>query len=400
METIDPELISFAVFDGIPPQKEGEDPTVFWYYPEQTPINDQFNMVGLYLTFIWFSRDFRASDDIKFFQTDKTFCCFCHLGAQVYCTATFSSNDPSKYRYRTQQMKLFGKIFGIIFNKLERDKTTNAVDKNNEFAGNLVNFLYVFSQPPLLKRLTPSLDLWNACEGVLAIAKYSLTGIRSACFIYKDRLLHTSMHPSDALALYTSYKAKIKRLFSFAPPPKPNTFQWLTGLCQMEAKDPIVFLPGITMDEGMLFLIAIRYNDLVVFIALLMTKSLTKAELIPLGESLSGLLPKIDEQCNKVYNKQSGSKITAYRDDGMLQITQPLSIPNGFIAKSENTESATSALQDNEADFIRFCGQLDSDHWVFMEKDSNQTTIVDENAPNLPEATSAAVNFIRTANIG
>lgn len=395
------ELISFCVFDGIPPQKEGEDPTIFWYYPENVPENDQLNMTGLYLTFIWFSRDFKASKDCEFFQTDKTFCCFCHLGEQIYCAATFKYVDAARNRYRINQMEVFRNVFSVIFSAPTRDPETNMVEKNSDFSDNFGNLLGVLNQPPLLLRLAPSLDLWNSCEEALAIAKYSMPNIRSAAFIYKDRLLHTSMHPSDALALYTSYKAKVKRLFSFAPEPKENTFQWLTGLCKIVQSEQIItFLPTVNLHDGLVLVATIRYNDLILFVALLMPKEINKEAFQPLEDALKPLLPKIVEKCNAKLALPQSSKITSYREDGLLKITSPMNVQTGVIANQTMTGSLVDALNNNESDFVRFCEQVDNEHWMFMEKDGKQTTIVEETAPNLPEAVSSAVTYIRMANLG
>jgi hypothetical protein len=298
-------------------------------------------------------------------------------------------------------MEVFRNVFSVIFPVPIRDPDTNMVEKNSDFSDNFENLLSIFNQPPLLPRLTPSLELWNACEEALAIAKYSMPNIRSACFIFKDRLLHTSMHPSDALSLYTSYKAQVKRLFSFAPEPKENTFQWLTGLCKIVQSEQIItFLPTINLHDGLVLVATIRYNDLVLFVALLMPKEINREAFQPLEDALKPLLPRIVEKCNVTLASAQVPRVTAYREDGLLKITSPMTVQSGFLANQVNADSCVDALGKNESGFVRFCEQVDNDHWMFMEKDGKQTTIIDGKAQTLTEAVSSAVAYIRTANLG
>ena len=93
-----PSLISFAIYDGIPPKEEGMDPTVFWYWPTETPIDTQLNNVGLYLTFTGFCRDFRSSKDCEYIQTDSSITCFGNIGADVCFAACFQTTDVTYCR--------------------------------------------------------------------------------------------------------------------------------------------------------------------------------------------------------------------------------------------------------------------------------------------------------------
>lgn len=393
-----PNLISFCAFDGIPPQKEGEDPTVIWYYPEETSMNDQLNMVGLYLTFMGFAADFRAGE-WEYFQTDKCFCCIQHLGAQLYVAAAFALTDDLSPRYCIQQLQVFKSIFGIVFPPPTRDPETNLLEKNNEITKSFMDMLKIFKHRPILKRIKPTLELWNVCEEALAIAKYSMPNIRSASFIYKDRLVHTSMHTNDALAFYIAYKANISRFFIFKPDFEPDTFQWLTGLVK-EKNQTLYFLPTVTIYEGLVLLAVVRYNDLVMFISLLMPKDMTKETLIPLEEPLKTIMPNIAKICKKTLDGDKKDSVAAYRNDGKVEITAPMNPAHGLIANDKATNRIVETLDKNDSDFIRFVGRLENDHWLFAEKDGNTTTIIDEVQPTFPDAASNAVTYIRLNYLG
>ncbi|EAY03844.1 hypothetical protein TVAG_063570 [Trichomonas vaginalis G3] len=393
-----PNLVSFCAFDGIPPQKEGEDPIVFWYYPKETPINDQLNMVGLYLTFLGYTRDFRSSKDCEYFITDKTVCCFAHLGAQLWIAATFSVTDKMTPQIYVQQLNIFKSIFGIIFPPPSRDPETNLLEKNSDFADTFMDLLHIFAQRPTLKRLKPSLELWNACEEALAISKYSMPNIRSASFIYKDRLVHTSMHPNDALAFYVAFRSNVQRLFCFKPEFEQDTFQWLTGLVKMQSQTHF-FMPPVTIYEGLVLPAIVRYNELVVFIALLMPKEMTKESLKPLEDSLKELLPNICKLCKKTIDTEQRDNVIAYRNDGTVEITSPMTPTSGIIADDKATDHLVELIGKNESDFSRFVAHIENDRWLFMEKDGPSTTIIDEKQPTLPDAVSNAITYIRLNNL-
>ena len=155
-----PKFISLTIFDGIPPKEEGADPSVFYYYPEDKVKDEQYNDVGLFLTFLGFCRDFRSSSDCEYFETDKLITCFCNLGSEVYCCVTFSNQDMSYLHIFQQQTKLFCSVFKTWFYEPKRNGDIVDFGVDYKLESIVPKLFHIFDFYPFFKTIIPSLDLF------------------------------------------------------------------------------------------------------------------------------------------------------------------------------------------------------------------------------------------------
>jgi len=308
-----PSLVSLCAFDGIPPREEGADPTVLYFYPKTTEINDQFNIVGLYMTFLGFCNDFGSNKECEFFQTDKGFTCFYHLGSKVYCAASFANPLPHQREVLIDLTNLFGNVFSVVFTLPTRDSVTGLIEQNNDFSdANFVDLIEIFKKRPYFYKMKPVISIWTACERVLATAKHSLKNVNSGLFLHKERLVHSTMCMKDTQALYFAYYSSLKRLIQFAPEPLINTFQWITALITMPDKEQkVTFLPTVNLKDGLELLAIIKYNDLVIILSILLPLDLKSEVFIPLEQSLMPLLPSLCDLCNKSPKSENSKSVFA-----------------------------------------------------------------------------------------
>ncbi|OHT02284.1 hypothetical protein TRFO_30598 [Tritrichomonas foetus] len=411
-----PDLISFAIYDGIPPQEEGMDPTVFWYWPKQTQKDVQLNEIGLYLTFTGFCRDFRASKDCQFVQTDTAFTCFGTLGSDVNVAACFNSTDPKYHRILVNSLEAFISVYFMFFSAPTRQKD-GSLDRTSTFTFNeyVEELLNIFNCFPFIKRLPPSLSTWMMCEEILASAKNVLPIIKSAAFIYKDYLVHTCMKPKNFLALYLAYQAKIKALLDFAPinPPK-NKFYWQLGVVG-DPERPVVYFTSLNLLDTSVYTAIVSYNELTIFILLSTPKEIVPSAFLPLQNVLEQIMPNIEQECISILNHETIQKVPIYRDDGIFILQRekqkvlksskqnnqhPQNSQNALNEKFSETEYILEFLNETESEFIRVCAQTTPSSYIFMQKDGNQSTITSGQSESMADATSQFVEFLKSSKLG
>lgn len=393
-----PRLISFTVFDGIPPQQEGEDPTVFWWYPVETPIDDQLNQIGLYLTFVGFCRDFRASQDCQYFQTDQAFSCFAYLGADVYAVATFATTDEVLYRTLVSTIELFASLYHMLFGYPER-LPDNTIDKKSQeiFKTQLDEMGRIFSQSPFLSKMTPSSDLWTICEEAIACSKERLPHVRSMAFIFGNKLVHTTMDERDVACLYSAYKAPLREIFQIEDG-QPGKLTWCVGIKKGE-----LAVRKVNMADGPAFPVFLKSNSLLVIIAFAEPRSLTLDQFLPIEETLLRFIEVIRPKCESALS-QSNLKRLIYRDNGRCKVTKPMemseNLPFGFPG---TTERFVRFMESYRSDFVRFASRSSRpgrDTWLFMERDGDIVSMIDSPANDLPDIVSQSAKCLQEEKIG
>ena len=403
-----PELISFAIYDGIPPKEEGMDPTVFWYWPKTVPKDAQLNEIGLYLTFAGFCRDFRSSEECQFFQTDFNFTCFSNLGSNVCVAACFKTSDPSNNRILLSSIKAFTATYLMFFQPPKRldddslDKTT--LFDFNEYAE---NFLDIFKFPPLLRRLPPSLDLWMICEEAVAKAKNVLPIVNGAAFICNDYLVHSSINPNDFLPIYLAFKAQISQLMGFAPknPPK-NKFYWQVAMVGSPSK-PFIYFPSLRIGGTTAYIALVSYNNLHLFVLFSTPTEIVPSIFYPLQTELEDMFPLIEEECLKAIKNENLQKVPIYKDDGVLSfLRQPQLLTKYNSPRRKQlsddqvyNEGLIRFLNSNDCNFIRFCGKT-RNNTIFMQKDDQEITLINGNVGEVSDVTSQYLKFLKDAKIG
>lgn len=404
------DLLSVAIFDGIPPQAEGEDPKLFAYWPDNGDINDQLNTIGLYLTFLGFCKDFRASEDCEYFRTDKAMTLLKHIGASVYVGVQFRDVQRATLRAKQSLMQLFIKTYTMFFPMPQR-LPDNTIDPSSIeiFKSSLNEFVALLQGCPFMSKMCPSLDLWTLCEDAIANARQRLPTIRSAAFVYTNRLIHTTMDPNDALCLYAAFKApftetlQINKSVSESPP----TLQWAVGLEKGDTYVP--HFRRVTLTDGPAFPTILLFKNLTMIIAFSEPCSLEVSEFQPIESILAESAPKIHANCESAitYSMREQGTFLAVKQDSLFRVTKPM-VPNersSCFMSGQTVENMTYWLNKNSKSIVRvgMTKQEANTKFLFMEKDSDTVTFLTTNTdPSRPMADvmSEMVNRLNETVIG
>ena len=382
-----PKLLSFAVYDGIPPKEEGQDPTIFWFWPHNIEKDIQLNEIGLYMTFTGFCRDFRSSKDCEYFQTDQMLVVFVNLGAEVYAAAKFACNEAVYARMCTTSIKLFSKLFKMFFPEPKRMKD-DLLDKItlNNFEKYLDEMLNVFKLYPFISKISPSLSLWTVSEELVSDIKSALPCMRGAAMIYNGKLIHSTMEPDDFTLMYFALYSKLKNLFPYTRPNPQSSFTWV----MKDYRNPLNFknfkgYPAIVASQNLIcFFIFSKFMDY-----------------SPIESVVDSLSHKIIETCNTTISNSLAATPSAYRDNGNMTLLRPDSNNSAFKSVGNN-EHLISFLQSNSNNFIRFCGKTESknqlfDSWLMLEKDFDQFTFVEGQGKTLSAVMTDCTDFLKSA---
>jgi hypothetical protein len=400
-----PDLLSFTVFDGIPPQEEGKDPVIYYYWSQKQMSQDaQFNEIGLFLTFRGFCADFRASKDCEYFQTETSLTCFSDLGADAAVAATFDLTKPNTIkspRILATSVHRFSAAYRASFPAPYRlDLTT--LDSNTEyiFRSFLVNFQKMFQYRPYLSRFPPSTELWALCEKALVAAKQQCLPIRSGAFLYGGRVVHSSLVPSDLLSVYLCLETRPHDGWGDVAASTEEA-RWITG----PVKAGQALLPLMFLSDGSGFPIAIGHGNLVALFVFSESSAISGDAIEPLRGAVADLLPDIAATCSTVLKGENQRKCEFYRDDGTLLLTKPVDIPKGsLLASRERVEAVMDFLEWQRDGFARFTGQIGgSANWLFLEKDGKTATAVafeDAGAKHFPDVAAEAVQLLREGLLG
>ena len=396
-----PKLRSFAIFDGVPPQQEGEDPTIFWWYPSETPIDDRLNQIGLYLTFIGFCRDFRASQDCQHFQTDQAFSCFASLGANVYALASFATTDEVSYRVLCSTIELFASMYRMFFGEPYR-LPDNKVDKQSQeiFRTQMDEMIRVFSQTPFLSKMAPSSDLWTICEEAIACSKERLPHLRSIAFIFQNRLVHTTMSERDVLTLYAAYRCPLRSLLQIEDDyAQSGKLTWVAGV-----KKGALTVRKVHMADGPGFPVFLKCNSLLVIVVFAEPRAMTIEEFQPVEETLAPFIDVIRPKCESALSSQRNVATHMYRDNGMCKATKPMEMSETFqLGFANTTEKFVRFMKSYRGDFVRFAAKSakpGTDTWLFMERDGDVISMVDGPAKDLPDMVAQSSQALLKENIG
>jgi hypothetical protein len=371
-------LVSLSIFDGIPPQEEGQDPSVFYYWSaEKISKDSQFNEIGLYLTFLGFCREFRASKDCQYFQTDRFFTCFANLDGSVFAAACFDvapPNAPRSPRVFLAAMQLFASLY---------------IMRSPEFNRQVIFDLQrVFCRMPFLAKLPPSLELWHCCQEAIAESMQSVPIMRGAAFLFEDSLVHTSLDPRDVIAISIAYRAEVEAFCSFGGRRgvPPNQVIWGLGPLPDDKISTRTHPPKVTLSDGPGYPVILIYNELSAIIAIAQPPTLGLEHFAQLNTVFGAFMGPVCEKCKRVYGGEANGSMEFLRADGMVVLTKPIR-GKGRFSDREKVDSMLRFLDDQDSGFIRACIQVGQPSgWLFMEKADEQATLVSSAQPAGPLA--------------
>jgi hypothetical protein len=344
-----PPLVSLAIFDGIPPQEEGQDPTIFSYFSSRATTRDsQFNEVGLYLTFLGFCKDFNSSEDCQYIETDKLLTTLTCLTGTKYAAATFDvvNGTTKSRRVLMASMSVFATLYCMLP------------------GADVGELLKIFRVSPFVSRLAGSLDAWTLCEGVFADAHRDIGDLIGAVFYRHDSLFHCSIPPTTAAAIVLAIKARVG--FFAAVPLEPDRMSRIA-------------LPPLELPDGTAFPLVMAHMGLI--IVLLFASAIGEVDV-----KLGNLKAVLD--CTGRDAQKSG---TVFRCEDMSVIAR---VPAEF------PEKAVGFLRDQDVGFIMALFE-GGGGWTFLEKDGDAATVVRAGeVKGLADAVATCVRQVAAERLG
>lgn len=380
-----PNLISFAIYDGIPPKEEGQDPTIFWYYPHSVSKDSQLNEIGLYMTFTGFCRDFRSSQDCEYFETDKSLTVFINMGADVFAAARFETSNPSYHRACLQSIKMFNRIYTMLFSPPSRlpDDSLDA-ETSRIFNTYLDEMINLFKSPPFIGKTVASLELWTFCEEIFSDIKTENSLFRSGAILYNGKIIHSSMNSNDLLSLFLCYRTELPTLFPCEKLDGQNSeFKWILKNFKKPVK--LSSITGIP--------VIFSYQKLLV---ILIFSSF--CDFAPIQKAIEPLLQKDISTFKATADLEEKQSPSSYHEEnGNTILIWPSKQDSVFGDQSQN-ELLVNFMNANNNQFVRLCGTSEQKNsWIILEKANNRSTFIDIQGKTMGEAMSNYSNFRKTS---
>jgi hypothetical protein len=405
-----PDLISFSVYDGIPPQEEGKDPVVYYYWSQKHVSQDaQFNEIGLFLTFKGFCGDFRSSKDCEYFQTETGITCFSDIGADVAISATFDLTKPNTVkspRVLVASVHRFADVYRACFPTPYRIGLT-AVDEQTDsiFNNYLSNFQKVFQYAPFLNRLPPNPDLWTLCEKVFVAAKQTSVYVRTGAFLHNGKVFHSSMNPTDLFAVQVCLDTRPYDAWGLnLNIAQTDELRWLTGPVRSVTGQVIPLFPCMFFEDGPGYPIILGLGNLVVVLIFSEMHAISAEVVEPVKTAIAPFLPDIAVGANLLLNSEP-TKTEIYRDDGISVVSKPVELPqSSVLASRERTEAVMDFLDLRGQGFVRFTGQVGQPgNWIFLERQGQRSTAIgleETGKKPMREIAADSLHMLRDALLG
>jgi hypothetical protein len=339
-----PPLVSLAIFDGVPPQEEGQDPTVFSYLSSRATTRDsQFNEVGLYLTFMGFC-NFNASEDCQYIKTDKLLTALARLSGTTFAAASFDVANCATKSPRVLMASM--SVFATLYRMLP--------------GADVAELLRVFRIPPFVSRLVASLDAWTLCEGVFADARQHVGNFLGGLFYRHDCLFHCSIPLMTAAAIVLAIRARVG--FFAAVPLEPERIGR-------------VALPPLELPDGAAFPLVVAHMGLIV--VLLFTSAVTAVD-----AKLGNLKALLDCTAHRAKKPEA-----VVRCEGASVIARnPAEFP----------EKAVGFLREQDVGFVRAAFEGGTG-WTLLEEDGDLATVAKVGeVKGLADAVAAFVTQVAT----
>lgn len=386
MEIQMPNLISFAIYDGIPPKEEGQDPTIFWYYPHSIPKDSQLNEIGLYMTFTGFCRDFRSSQDCEYFQTDKSLTVFINMGADVFAAARFETDEPLYHRSCQQAIKIFNRIYTMFFPSPYRLPDDSLDEETlNIFNTYLDEMINLFKNPPFVGKMGTSLELWTFCEEIFSDIKSENPLFRFGAILYNEKVVHSTMPAVDLLSLLLCHRSDMPKLFSSQEEQSQNSepFKWIMKNFQKPLK--------LSSTTGIPVILSYQQRLLII---LIFSKV---CDFSPIQMTIEPLLKKYLTTFKATADLEEKQTPSSFHEENNMITIWP-SRPDSMFGNPKHNEILVDFLGSNNNQFVRLCGTSEKNSWTFLERANGHSTFIDIQGKSMSEAMTYYTDFRKTSH--
>jgi len=115
-------LNRFIIYDGIPPEGEGESIEVIWNYPHDENENEQKNVAGICYALLEFSKTFNHIDICDYIKTKRHEICVLVLHNEIYMAIFIESTNGYSRKVLRSLLETFRTTFTLFWDYPKRDE--------------------------------------------------------------------------------------------------------------------------------------------------------------------------------------------------------------------------------------------------------------------------------------
>ncbi|EAY19944.1 hypothetical protein TVAG_401980 [Trichomonas vaginalis G3] len=240
-------LHAFIVFDAIPPTKEAQDPTIYWFYSQKEQAeNFKLNITGLLITFINFCEKWGTSEPCDYIDTKDHEIGLLKLCGPIWMAISLNSPMTNKRSLMSSLLGYCKMMFSHFFVPIPED--------DSNFGQNDLKKL-ISKIPEGFKYIVESIN-WNSLDITYLYDSYHAQAVQvqlpegendinaicqdilnqqpkyfdNIIILYsKHRVIYTTLNPTITRAISFAMRKKFKYMYLHNPICQ-SEFSWLLGL--------------------------------------------------------------------------------------------------------------------------------------------------------------------------
>ncbi|OHT09146.1 hypothetical protein TRFO_22062 [Tritrichomonas foetus] len=240
-------LHSFAIFNCVPPRKEGTDPIIYWYHGESDEVNQKYyklNQIGLIITFISFCLRFDTNLPCDYVFTNEHEISMLELSGAIWMAVVLKSKEArnrSLLHSILQHCRMMFSTFFVPLPKLQEKMERFDIDNKileyldvafptivNSIDWNRLDFRYLFNSFIMQPLKYEENRLEDVCKQFLSFNHDIIDDI--AILYHHNRIVYSSFDPTVTRILSFAMRRKFTHIFLHNPARETDILTWLVGL--------------------------------------------------------------------------------------------------------------------------------------------------------------------------
>jgi len=253
-------LYAFIVFDSVPPNGEGADPVIYWFYPSDGFSSDQkLNLTGLIITFLSFSQKWGANSPCDYILTNLHEITVLELKNSLTLALITHKAVSSK---RSLLRSLLEYCKSMYFSFFYSDVVINQTCSREEISKSITtifpyiinsidwfqtNFTLLFNSYPSQGLEGGNEELAHLCNSLIQSDPQYFDNI--IILHRKNRVVYSSFNKDVTRALSYGMRKKFSYIYLHQPVVKSDSLHWLVGLYYnannlKSLYQPLVYIDG------------------------------------------------------------------------------------------------------------------------------------------------------------
>ena len=282
-------LHSFIVFDEVVPQVEGAKPLVLYADVNSECILE--NVVGIYITFIQLSRQFKCSKPCEYIETDVSETCMRELSNGVWMALSTSNTS----RLLNQSLlELFSSIFTMFWDLPERSnkKLTEESVRDIKQAFSMITHFTNYKNIPFTHVFSGYFKYQLSQSMNKSVKKLvaALPPLVAHCMLMFSRnVIYSTLTDETNRTLAVCLRYKFPFLFPHVVT-KQDKLYWIIGLSRLSKGKINVYAPPIIINGQSHPMVALQYGKLKFILILNPDLEITIDSLLSIPRSLIPLI--------------------------------------------------------------------------------------------------------------